>query len=157
MSDPPVLRQAGPLAAGKFNSPIFEMNIDAYILQQPFDRQDLLRKIHKVIIASDKTVEAKVQLMMGKEMIVYNASGIFKYGLASIKNYMSLHVLPIYGSKNLHSKYKYLLGSANFQKGCINFKNEKQIPINIVEELILECSRVDLLKIKEQYLHSKQK
>jgi len=57
-------------------------------------------------------------------MIVYNAPGIFKYGLSSVKNYMSLHVLPIYGSASLHSKYKALLLNANFQKGCINFKNE---------------------------------
>jgi hypothetical protein len=32
--------------------------------------------------------------MMGKEMIVYSARGIFKYGLSSMKNYMSLHVMP---------------------------------------------------------------
>ena len=42
-------------------------------------------------------------------MIVYNAPGIFKYGLPSVKNYMSLHDLPIYGSASLHSKYKALL------------------------------------------------
>ena len=94
---------------------------------------------------------------MGKDMIVYNASGIFKYGLSSEKNYISLHVMPIYGSKSLYARFKNLLGSANFQKGCINFINETQMPVNIVEQLILECSKIDLLKIKEQYLSSKKK
>ena len=133
------------------------MNIEDYILKQPSDRQDLLTRIHNVIIASDKTVEAKVQPMMGKDMIVYKASGAFKYGLANVKNYISLHVLPVYSSKNLHSKYKTLLPMANFQKGCINFKNESQMPLQILEALIEESSKIDLLKIREQYLRSKQK
>jgi len=133
------------------------MNIETYILNQPSNRQELLTKIHKIIIESDKTVQADVGPMMGKEMILYNAPGIFKYGLAGVKNYMSLHVMPIYGSEKLYTKYKKLLSGANFQKGCINFKDEKEMPPAIVKELITECSKIDLMKIKEQYLKSKQK
>ena len=79
-----------------------------------------------------------------------------KYGLASVKNYMSLHILPIYGSTILHSKYKALLHKANFQKGCINFINESDMPINIIKALIVDCSNIDLLKMKEEYLKSQK-
>ncbi len=95
--------------------------------------------------------------MMGKEMIIYNAPGTFKYGLSSVKNYMSLHVLPMYGSPIIYEKYKGLLKEASFQKGCINFKSKDEMPLKIVKDLITDCSKIDLLAIREKYLKSKSK
>jgi hypothetical protein len=95
--------------------------------------------------------------MMGKEMIIYNGPGFFKYGLSSVKNYMSLHVLPIYGSTTLYEKYKRLLKEANFQKGCINFKNKGEMPLSIVKDLIADCSKIDLRALREKQLRSKSK
>jgi hypothetical protein len=132
------------------------MEIDTYISNQPSERQDILTKIHETIIGNDISVKAAVESMMGKEMIVYKGKGIMKYGLSSVKLYMSLHAMPIYGSSVLHSKYKRLLDKANFQKGCINFINETQMPIEIVKELIVDCSAIDLLKMKEDYLKSRK-
>ena len=69
---------------------------------------------------------------------------------------MSLHAMPIYGSTVLHTKYKTLLPKANFQKGCINFINEIDMPLEIVKALIVDCSAIDLLKMKEDYLKSQK-
>lgn len=132
------------------------MEIEVYIIRQPADRQKILSNIHKAIIENDKSVIAKVELMMGKEMIIYKGKGVMKYGLASLKKYISLHLMPIYGSITLHSKYKTLLPLANFQKGCINFNNENEMPIEIVRELIIDCSSFDLTKMREEYLKSKK-
>ena len=133
------------------------MTISAFISGQPADRQALLTELHDIIIQNDKTVTPVIAPMMGKEMIIYNAPGTFKYGLASVKNYMSLHVLPMYGSPILYEKYKALLKDAAFQKGCINFKNKDEMPLNIVNKLIADCSKIDLLAIREEYLRSKKK
>lgn len=133
------------------------MTIPEFISQQPTERQELLSQLHKIIIQKDKTVTPVIAPMMGKEMIIYNAPGIFKYGLSSVKNYMSLHVLPIYGSPVLYEKYKGLLKDANFQKGCINFRNKEEVPLKIVEDLITDCSKIDLLAIREKQLKSKSK
>lgn len=133
------------------------MTISDFISAQPNERQKLLSQIHEIIIQKDKTVTPVIAPMMGKEMIIYNAPGIFKYGLSSVKNYMSLHVLPIYGSPVLYEKYKALLNEANFQKGCINFKNKEEMPLNIVRNLITDCSKIDLLAMREKYLKSKSK
>jgi hypothetical protein len=130
--------------------------VEAYITSQPADRQTILSNIHTTIIENDKSVIAEVGPMMGKEMIVYKGKGVMKYGLASVKNYISLHLMPIYGSKTLHSKYRKLLPLANFQKGCINFNNENEMPIAIVRELIIDCSSFDLAKMREEYLKSKK-
>jgi hypothetical protein len=131
------------------------MDIKDYILKQPLVRQNILASIHRTIVEEDKSVTAQVQTMMGKEMIVYKGNGQMKYGLSSVKNYMSLHVLPIYGSIELHSKYKTLLNKANFQKGCINFNNEDNMPVDVIRQLIIDCSALNLRKIKEEYLKQK--
>jgi len=131
------------------------MTAEEFIAKQLPERQKLLTAIHKIIIAEDKTVTASVEPMMGKEIIVYKY-GTFKYGLASTKKYLSLHLLPMYGSPNIYSKYKALLPKANFQKGCINFNNEEEMPLKIVKQLIHDCWKIDMLKIREEYLQSKK-
>ena len=131
--------------------------IATYIKAQPPERQALLSQLHEIIISGDKTVTAKVDLMMGKEMIVYYAPGSFKYGLSSVKNYMSLHAMPIYCTPALHSKYKELLNKANFQKGCINFINEEEMPPKIVKQLISDCAKIDLRAVKMAYEQSRKK
>lgn len=132
------------------------MTVSAFISSQLPERQKLLTALHEVIIANDKTITAGIGIMMGQEIIWYNAPGTFKYGLGSGKNHMTLHVLPMYGSPVIYSKYKALLPEAKFQKGCINFKNEDEIPLNIVQQLIQDCSTIDLLKIREEYQRSKK-
>jgi hypothetical protein len=131
-------------------------NIQDYISSQPSDRQSILTDIHLIILACDKTVVPTIEPMMGKEMIVYKGKGFMKYGLAGVKNYMSLHVLPIYGSKTLYEKYRSLLNKANFQKGCINFDTGDKMPLDIVRQLISDCAKVDLKKIREDYLKEKK-
>ena len=119
------------------------------------ERKFLLSAIHEIILNKDKNVKAEVEKMMGKEMITYKTSGVFKYGLSDTKNYMSLHLMPIYASATLHSKYEKLLDKAKFQKGCINFKNDKEIPLDILKNLLSDCSKVDLVAIIEKYRKEK--
>jgi glycine betaine/choline ABC-type transport system substrate-binding protein len=54
------------------------MQISNFISKQITERQILLNEIHEIIIQHDKTIQAEVEPMMGKEMIVYKASGVFK-------------------------------------------------------------------------------
>ena len=133
------------------------MTISKFISAQPEERQELLSQLHEIIIQKDKTVTPVIAPMMGKEMIIYNVPGSFKYGLSSVKNYMSLHVFPMYASTIIYEKYKALLKNANFQKGCINFKNKDEMPLKIVKDLIVDCSKLDLRAIRENYLKSKSK
>ena len=68
-----------------------------YISAQDAERRRLLSDIHSIILQADKTVTSAVGPMMGKAMILYKERGYFKYGLSSVKNYMSMHIMPIYG------------------------------------------------------------
>ena len=134
-----------------------DQQISNYILAQPADRHSILSHIHSIIIDKDKSVVAEIAPMMGKEMIIYKNRGMMEYGLAGVKNYMSLHVLPIYGSKPLYEKYKTLLNKASFQKGCINFDAGDQMPLKIVQQLMSDCAKVDLVKIREEYIKERKK
>jgi hypothetical protein len=121
-----------------------------YISKQDVSRREILGNIHGIIIDTDKTVVADVGKMMGKEMILYNACNIFKYGLASVKDYMSLHVMPMYGSPVIYGKYSKLLNKAKFQKGCINFKTAGEMPLPVINELFKDCAPIDLAAIIEE-------
>ena len=127
-----------------------------YLLTQSADRQSILSDIHSIILDKDKSVVSVIEPMMGKEMIVYKSNGMMKYALAGVKNYMSFHVLPIYCSKALFEKYKSLLNKANFQKGCINFDTAENMPLDIVRQLVSDCSKVDLKKIREDQLNERK-
>jgi hypothetical protein len=82
-------------------------------------------------------------------MILYEERGYMKYGLASTKNYMSLHCLPMYMNPPLHAKYAELLSAARFQKGCINFTDTAAMPPAIVAALIADCSSISIAAMLE--------
>lgn len=130
---------------------------NSYIMQQPADRQGIMKAIHTIILEEDKTVVPVVEQMMRAEMIVYKDRGSMKYALAGGKGYMSLHVLPIYMSGKLSPKYQALLPDAKFQKGCINFTRAEQVPLDIIRQLMADCSKIDLVKMREDQLKAKKK
>ncbi|MFP5041304.1 DUF1801 domain-containing protein [Parasediminibacterium sp. JCM 36343] len=132
------------------------MPIQSFISKQMPERQELLCKIHEIIVANDNSVTATIGMMMKNEMILYNAEGSFKYGLASVKKHISVHAMPIYCSLALHEKYQQLLPNASFQKGCINFKDEQEMPLEIVEQFIADCSQIDLKAMKAAYASKKK-
>lgn len=125
------------------------MNVAEYINSMPTERQGILSVIHEIILANDTSVVPVIKPMMGKEMILYETRGYMKYGLASTKNYMSLHCLPMYMNPALHQQFEKLLPAAKFQKGCINFTSEADMPTAILVELITACSSIDIATLLE--------
>ncbi|MDA4128301.1 MAG: DUF1801 domain-containing protein [Thaumarchaeota archaeon] len=79
---------------------------------------------------------------------------IWTYGIGcggeQEKSHMSLHIMSIYGSPKLRSKYEELLPGAKFQKGCINFTEKDQMPLPTVRRL-LEESAAKGLSLLEAY------
>lgn len=125
------------------------MTITEYISGAPAERQATLTTLHEAILANDPTVIPVIKSMMGKEMILYEERCYMKYGLASTKNHMSLHCMPIYMNPALHAKYVPLLPAAKFQKGCINFTNGEDFPISVLTALITDCSSIDIAAVLE--------
>jgi hypothetical protein len=126
------------------------MTAEDYISRQQADRKNILSSLHSIILKEDPTVVAEIGTMMGKEMILYKEKGNFKYGLASVKNYMSMHIMPIYGGSPLHAKYQVLLPDMEFQKGCINFKTDSNVPLEIIRQLFADCAKISVTAMLEQ-------
>ena len=127
------------------------MEVSTFLVNLEAPRKKVLAAIHKLILKTNKNVKAEIGSMMRMEMIIYKLDGVFIYGLASGKNHMSLHAMPIYASKEIHSKYSSLLPDAVFQKGCINFKDEEDMPLDIIEKLLKDCSKIDYRAIFKLY------
>jgi hypothetical protein len=133
------------------------MTIAEHINTHPADRQHLIEAIHNLILKNDPSVEAVVGTMMGKDMILYNDRGSFKYGLANVKEHISFHCLPIYMDPALHAKFTTALPKAKFQKGCANFKSEAEAPLDVLAGLVANCAPTDLIAIRQQQLDAKKK
>lgn len=112
-------------------------------------RQAVLAALHETIMANDPSVIPVVKPMMGKEMILYEERCYMKYGLASAKQYMSLHCMPMYMNPALYQQFEKLLPDAQFQKGCINFKNEAELPAGVLAKVIANCSSVNIAEVLE--------
>jgi hypothetical protein len=127
------------------------MSIESYLSKIESPKGELLSAMHAIIVSNDKTAVAEVGKMMGKDMIIYKSCDVFKYGLASTKNYMSFHSMPIYATAQLHEKYSKLLPKATFQKGCINFKSGDQMPLTIFKDLVADCAKIDMKALMERW------
>jgi hypothetical protein len=135
---------------------IDDMTVSEYISSVPSDRQVQITALHDTIMTNDPSVSPVVKPMMGKEMILYEERSYMKYGLASTKNYMSLHCLPMYMNPPLHDKYVKLLSAAKFQKGCINFTDMASMPTEIVAALIIDCSSISIAALLENRKKNKK-
>lgn len=120
-----------------------------YLDSLPEDRKEVISKLRELILKSDPLVREVVGGMMGKEMLVYMQGDVFKYALSSVKQHMSFHSMVMYGSSlrfggsGLREKFEKLLPKAKFQKGCINFKNALQMPMDTAEKFIKEMAKVE--------------
>jgi len=125
------------------------MTVSAFISTLPPERQATMAAFHEVIVANDPSVVPVIKPMMGKEMILYEERCYMKYGLASTKQYMSLHCMPIYMNPRLHDKYGGLLPDAKFQKGCINFTDGEAFPAAVLAALIGDCASISIATMLE--------
>ncbi len=139
------------------------MTVKEYLEALAPDRRLLISRLRDLIVEHDKGLRESVEDMMGKSMLIYKTpDGVFKYALSSVKTHVSFHSMVMYCSSErfagtgLREKYQALLPKANFQKGCVNFKNAGQMPLEIVGELIRESAGMEFppASIKERALKS---
>lgn len=124
------------------------MTIAEFLNQQEPDRKKLLSSIHKIIVETNPKAEARIGKMMGKEMILYETEGAFTYALSSGKSHMSMHNIIMYSHKPVYDKYSKLFTKAKLQKGCINFKNSEEMPLEIVKEFMKDSQKASPIYLK---------
>ena len=145
--------------------------VEAYIAELPEERREAVTKIRKVL---QKHLPKGFKEVMAYGMIGYVVPhSIFPEGyhcnpklplpfmnIASQKNFIALHHLGIYGSKDLldwfvaeytkHCKTKLDMG-----KGCIRFKKMNDIPYDLIGELAEKITVEEWIKIYEENLRNR--
>jgi len=103
--------------------------VDEYLKEIPEERREALSDLRARI----KRLAPEAEERMQYGMPTY-AMGDILFCVASQKQYMSLYVDPM-----LLDTYRPRLGKPNLGKGCIRFRHLKDLPMDVVEELMREA------------------
>lgn len=97
--------------------------------------------IKKIILRHDQAVAASNGILMGSKGILFNESKKLKYAIIPTSKGITVHSIPMYCNKSLHSKYKKRFIDAIFGKGCIRFKLNQEIDVVLLSLFIRDCAK----------------
>lgn len=145
------------------------LTIKGYLDSLPPERRDALKKVHAVIV---KHLPKGYQEVMQYGMIGYVVP-LKKYpagylndkktplpyaGLASQKNYISVYLMNLYGDlelkKRFETEYAKTGKKLNMGKSCVRFRHLKDIPLELIGEVV---ARTSVSEFIEQYEKSREK
>jgi hypothetical protein len=110
-----------------------EGNYQEFLSRLPTDRRTEIEKVWQVIRDNmpsgySEDIDAKfLTFKVGKEWYV---------ALANQKNYISLHLLPIYHFTEMRNLLDKSDKKIKCGKGCVNFKKAEELPLEIIGEII---------------------
>ena len=126
--------------------------VDEYLAEQPPDRRAALEAVRKVILDNlPEGYEETMQYGMIGYVIpqerypaTYNGKALIYAGLASQKNYMSLHLMNIYSDLETErwfvKRYEDSGKKLNMGKSCLRFKKLDDLPMDLIGETIAATS-----------------
>lgn len=100
---------------------------------------NFLRPYAELIREKDSGLEVKVQPVMSVALgLNFLQEGVMKYALTRTQQHFSFHTMVMYAFPEVKALTENLLEGtkAKIQKGCINFRNTEELPINIFNEII---------------------
>ncbi len=118
----------------------------------PTDRKTEVEKVWQVIRDNmpsgySEEIDAKfLSFRVGKDWYV---------ALANQKNYITLHLMPIYVYPELRAKFDAANQKLKCGKGCINFKNAEDLPLATIAEII-SATPADSYRAKIQSVKTKK-
>lgn len=123
----------------------------------PTSEAKIMKNFRKIILNGDKSVVEKFDRIMSiPNTLNYYEDGVFKYGLAVTKEYVSFHSMVMYAYPELQVELKQKLKKVKFRKGCINFKNLDDFPIKEFENHIKLSSELDFTGIIKHHKSKNQ-
>ncbi|MDN3203343.1 hypothetical protein [Algoriphagus sediminis] len=111
----------------------------------------LFMTISDVIHLMDKTVNSTVGDVMGKEGLVFNQDGVFKYGLVKTQKHYTFHSMVMYAFPDTIEEFKAGSKGIKFQKGCFNFSSADRLDLDLFEAFIEKSAEKDFTPIVKKY------
>ena len=144
---------------------------EQYIEQIPLDRRNSFEMLRNVILENlPKGFSETINYGMIGYVVPFS---IYPNGyqanskqplpfvnIASQKNYISLHHLGLYADKKLLDWFvneypKYSKKKLDMGKGCVRFKDPKEIPFELIGKLISKISVTEWISIYESVIRKK--
>jgi len=134
---------------------------DEYIEALPEDRKAAISAVRSVILANlpagyEETVQHGMLayvIPLAAYPVTYNKLPLLFAGLASQKNYMTVHLMNIYGSPAdeewFVQRYKATGKKLNMGKSCVRFKTIDDLPIELIGEAVARTPVESYIKIYE--------
>ena len=122
--------------------------VDEYLAELPPGRREAIAAVRKVILdhlpsGYEETMQYGMigyVIPLERYPVTYNQQPLGYASLASQKNYMSLHLMNIYGDKEAKQwfteQYRASGKKLDMGKSCVRFKRLEDIPIDLVGEAI---------------------
>jgi Domain of unknown function (DU1801) len=128
----------------------------------PEDRRLAIEKVRKAIVDNLPTGYEE-GLGMGMLMYsvplsvlpkTYNGQPLCYAALASHKNYMSLHLMPLYGDRKteawFRSEFKARGKKLDMGKSCVRFNSVDDLPLDLIGEVIRKYPMAQWVSLYEQ-------
>jgi uncharacterized protein YdhG (YjbR/CyaY superfamily) len=109
------------------------ISYEEFISKLPADRRESVVEVWKVVRESmpDGYTEE-----VTPKFLSFKADKEWYVALASQKNYISLHLTPMYVFPELKAKVDGSGKKLKCGKGCINFKRVEELPLDVIAEIV---------------------
>ena len=136
-------------------------SVEEYLDMLPEDRTESIRVVRNAILENlPAGYEETLQLGMLAYVIplaaypvTYNKLPLLYAALASRKNYMSVHLMNIYGNLENEEwfldRYKASGKKLDMGKSCVRFKKLEDLPVELIGEAIARTPVVEYIQIYE--------
>ena len=144
--------------------------VDEYLSALPEDRRETIQAVRATILANlDSGFEEGIQY---GSIGYYVPHSVYPKGyhcdpkqpmpfanLANQKNYISLHLMCLYGSQELlawfEEEFKASGKKLNMGKACVRFKKLDDLPLNVIAELFRRVTARKYLGVMQAALDSR--
>ena len=109
------------------------LTFDQFIAALPAARQAPMRQLWAVLCAA---VPAEYIPHIGPKMLELRVGKQVCIALASQKNYLSLHLVPMYVLPHLQARMAAAAPALKMGKGCINFNQVAELPLPTLVDII---------------------
>ncbi len=124
-----------------------------YLASIPTERKEAVERVWKAVRES---IPAGYTEQISPKYLTFAADGEMYVALANQKNYISLHLIPIYIFPELKAKLDNSGKKVKGGKGCVNFLSAEELPLDIIAQIVGSCE-AKTYKEKMRQLRGKEK
>ena len=109
------------------------LSLKQYLAELPPERSREVEKVWRIV---RKNMPKGFTEAIDGKYLSFKADGEWYVALANQKNYISLHLVPMYVFPELKAKFDASGKKLKCGKGCINFNTADQLPLEIIGEIV---------------------